>query len=1043
MSNTKNTSQLILCGPIVRRVEPKQAAIWLALQSAAKVKFTVWKGKVEHKNIGDTPKIGEVEKDTVAIGEKLHMIVVNLELQEENLLEWGELYSYNLSFTTAEGTKDLNDLGLISVPDEGQEDGLTPLSYEAGFLPSFMLAAKAVEDLKVLHGSCRNNETQYEDALAWADDFIKKSWGDTEKTQRPQQLFLSGDQIYADSVIGELLNELQQWGCTLLNEKEKLPTLWPNPATKNRWPADREHFPPYIRRRLIDSEARFTTSDTANHLISFGEFAAMYMSVWSDALWTVDLDKDEGDNIFQNFEDIFHQIKKVPENFGAIFRRHLTDERAEKEGTFKVDGKEEKIKYSDFFEDDIVKDSIEFLLKEDASNTTLLNDKKLLKALLTEKGEETDINTAKNKLKAFLDTKNGVEKFKYQYFFDYFKEWIAGFYPAFKEDAEAQKKEKKKKEKRLKLLHETLPKVRRALANISTFMIFDDHEVTDDWYLNPSWRHRVLTAPLGRTIIRNALMAYALFQDWGNQPQQYDKDGAVLELEATLATELDQEQLTDTLKTAFKDKNIELEKEKVSIKKRHNGEWLMKNAATKDEFVIRKYKEKEGEGEEATEKDILKVFKNPKSYLLQQIPKLFLDNENLDEVEKEIDFLLGFQDVLETKGSGRQQLPDNRSPLIKWHFTYEGAKHKVLAIDNRTRRSYVSFAGAPGNLSFNAMTDLIPENPEPKDDEVVFVVAPLPVLGPSTLDELVAPIAYRVFDVVAAFKNKEEIKSGMKGTHPDAIEAWVFDPLTQEELLKRLAPFKKIIFLSGDVHYGSSQRLHYWKKGEEKPSCFAQLTSSGLRNVMPSYIQYISKHFAVGQKLIRGKVKAERLGWNKNDPKPLTFEKEEEVPYFLKHKLESSPVIIGAQGWPTGTKYTNDKKPDWAWRIHNVLDVRKNEDRPSLTQIKPVFTQENEADRPKEGSMDAIRAIARRHYEQMKQVNFTRQILFKANIGLVTFEKTEGEQGVLQVIHNLYAAPYDGRFASELGATEARYDLYAVHKIPLEAPEEKIPELNK
>ena len=105
------------------------------------------------------------------------------------------------------------------------------------------------------------------------------------------------------------------------------------------------------------------------------------------------------------------------------------------------------------------------------------------------------------------------------------------------------------------------------------------------------------------------------------------------------------------------------------------------------------------------------------------------------------------------------------------------------------------------------MKDLIPENPTPKEDEVLFVVAPLPVLGPPALDELVAPIAYKTFDLIAHFGEDENVKSGMKGTHPDAIEAWTFDPVSQEELLKRLAPFKKVILLSGDVHYSSSQRL--------------------------------------------------------------------------------------------------------------------------------------------------------------------------------------------------------------------------------------------
>ncbi len=67
----------------------------------------------------------------------------------------------------------------------------------------------------------------------------------------------------------------------------------------------------------------------------------------------------------------------------------------------------------------------------------------------------------------------------------------------------------------------TLRKVRRALANIPTWMIFDDHEVTDDWNLNHDWVKRVNASPMGPHLIRNALAAYAIFQDWGNQPEDY------------------------------------------------------------------------------------------------------------------------------------------------------------------------------------------------------------------------------------------------------------------------------------------------------------------------------------------------------------------------------------------------------------------------------------------------------------------------------------------------------------------------------------------
>jgi hypothetical protein len=63
--------------------------------------------------------------------------------------------------------------------------------------------------------------------------------------------------------------------------------------------------------------------------------------------------------------------------------------------------------------------------------------------------------------------------------------------------------------------------VRRALANIPTYMIFDDHDISDDWNLNQAWCLRVLGKPLGRQVVRNALLSYALFQGWGNSPEQF------------------------------------------------------------------------------------------------------------------------------------------------------------------------------------------------------------------------------------------------------------------------------------------------------------------------------------------------------------------------------------------------------------------------------------------------------------------------------------------------------------------------------------------
>lgn len=65
--------------------------------------------------------------------------------------------------------------------------------------------------------------------------------------------------------------------------------------------------------------------------------------------------------------------------------------------------------------------------------------------------------------------------------------------------------------------------VRRALANVPTYMMFDDHDVTDDWYLCAQWKHDVLASPLGRSIVRDGLLAYLLMQGWGNDPKAFDE----------------------------------------------------------------------------------------------------------------------------------------------------------------------------------------------------------------------------------------------------------------------------------------------------------------------------------------------------------------------------------------------------------------------------------------------------------------------------------------------------------------------------------------
>lgn len=66
-----------------------------------------------------------------------------------------------------------------------------------------------------------------------------------------------------------------------------------------------------------------------------------------------------------------------------------------------------------------------------------------------------------------------------------------------------------------------LPQVRRALAHLPSYMIFDDHDITDDWNLTRGWEEAAYGHPFSKQIIGNALIAYWLCQGWGNAPKKF------------------------------------------------------------------------------------------------------------------------------------------------------------------------------------------------------------------------------------------------------------------------------------------------------------------------------------------------------------------------------------------------------------------------------------------------------------------------------------------------------------------------------------------
>ncbi len=75
----------------------------------------------------------------------------------------------------------------------------------------------------------------------------------------------------------------------------------------------------------------------------------------------------------------------------------------------------------------------------------------------------------------------------------------------------------------------------RLMANTSTLMMFDDHEVTDDWNLSQRWICDVANRPVVHRVIANALASFWIFQGYGNDPDRKDCPAP-----ATIARTIDQ-----------------------------------------------------------------------------------------------------------------------------------------------------------------------------------------------------------------------------------------------------------------------------------------------------------------------------------------------------------------------------------------------------------------------------------------------------------------------------------------------------------------------
>ena len=938
---------LLLAGPIVRRVEPTLASVWVALSEPATVTLRIWEGRVTQGS-GNVLNTSDPTR-TLRAGDKLHIALPLIKIlpTSPRLLEPGKIYSYDVEIKTATATHNLKSLGLLTTGTVNLRR-VEALGFEENFLPSFVLPPAEITNLHVIFGSCRRVNSDHLDAMVWIDDLMAEkpdenpySYKDANK--RPHQLFLGGDQIYADDVgrchmhmlidlskrligtstgtlEGEALEQLPV--DNIRTKREQFPLTFDDyndsikrdsagaQASDFLLPADHAWFP--AGRRYLQSivDAQMTSTDGQSHLFAFGEFAAMYLSVWSNACWSPLRDSQKPEILdLPTAQDVMERAT-WPDIISTYVGCPL-DVQESRDEPFATDTEEIKRR----------------------KEVSPFRDGGYLDYEKPGDGKFED--------------EEGNPCTPVEHFNIHLKNFRVGL---------------QKERIGLTSFHDGLAKVRRAMANIPTYMIFDDHDFTDDWNLNPMWYDRVYTTSLGVTSARNALASYVLFQDWGNDPIKYEKQDDYKHLLATITALFPQGQRGPNM-------------------------------------------------DAANELDRLFGFRQP-----------------------------GVTDPLTGSVAAR-------NPIIKWHFSVPGPKHLAVAIDNRTRRSFLSRVGPPGNIEGTldpeentAQTEQIPEGPFTDGKEVLLVIAPLQVIGPPLLDELIAPAAYRVFDAKAYSKKldpKLQFGSrGMSGTDPDAIEAWAFDPLTLEAFLARLKPYGQVVLMSGDVHYSASTVMSYFTKGETDPVRLVQFTSSGFKNVMPSYITVIDRSIALAHLIVRQPLGAERMGWLRRPSNPIVLPPGTDagdIPREYRGKLKQEPTLLPTLGWPDDTTINPAQRPDWSWRAEPIFDLRADDARPPpIRQLAFEDTAAVEAALAAADPKDAIagyQAVAARQQYSLESLKNSRQILFRSNFGLVRFERREG--GVLHAIHEMYTG---ARLPAEAGTEPLLPQLFVLHEAALQAP---------
>lgn len=295
---------LFLTAPVLRRVTPDQAVIWVVLSEPVDITCLCYP---------DFPALDTViapatSVSSIRLGDHAYLYLLDNRFASE--LPLVRPIGYDLQIRRSQG-------------DEVRlSEAMPEICYEGKPCPHFVVKTQIDH---ILHGSCRKPHYESGDALLRVDQCIQDVIDQPD--QWPALLMMSGDQIYADDVAGPMLQAIHQVIALLGLTSESLAgtdvtdcqALYDHECSYYR----RERLLPetaataLLRDRFFGGARKpiFTSVNSQNHLVTLAEMVGMYLLVWSPQLWPYV--RFQPEKIPAEFQTLFQQEQAIVEEFAA------------------------------------------------------------------------------------------------------------------------------------------------------------------------------------------------------------------------------------------------------------------------------------------------------------------------------------------------------------------------------------------------------------------------------------------------------------------------------------------------------------------------------------------------------------------------------------------------------------------------------------------------------------------------------------------------------------------------------------------------------